>query len=194
MSPTLQGRTVLTLWFQKCPPSGWKRENFLKNYLFQFPTLLVSILPHHSQSFLSKIYQFCKKKIWFLVLFLISSAANSVFFYLIYINWYCFYFMTSHPTLHVMQFRENRRHSPVLSEALGGGLLFQWKINFANIFWWFFSLIETPPLYKFCSPQKMHPAHWSISQVWIFNLSLSHAQGVQNLRFLLDLMSTQNHL
>lgn len=105
---------------------------------FSFPVShTVSI--HHSQSFLSKIYQFCKK-IWFLFLFLISSAANSVFFYLIYINWCCFYFMTSPPTLHVMQFRENRRHSTVLSEALGGGLLFQWKINFANIFWWFFFL------------------------------------------------------
>lgn len=92
-----------------------------------------------------------KKYIWFLVLFLISSAANSAFFYLIYINWYCFYFMTSHPTLHVMQFRENRRHLPVLSEALGvgvgwGGLLFQWKINFANIFWWFFFLKRDSPI------------------------------------------------
>lgn len=137
-----------------------------------------------------------KKNIWFLVLFLISSAANSVFFYLIYINWYCFYFMTSHPTLHVMQFRENRRHSPVLSEALGGGVGYfsSGRLILQISFDDFFSLKETPPLYKFCSPQKTHPAHWSISQVWILNLSLSHAQGVQNLRFLLDLMSTQNHL
>lgn len=138
MSPTLQERTVLTLWFQKCPPSGWKKRKLSKKLSFLVSQLLVFILLHHSQPILSKIYQFWKKKVWFLVLFLISSTANSVFFYLTYINWYCFYFMTSPPTLHVIQFTENRRHSPVFSEALGRGLHFQWEINFANIFWWFF--------------------------------------------------------
>lgn len=188
MSPTLQERTVLTLWFQKCSPSGWKRENFLKNFLFQFPTLLVSII---LSPFCQRFINFAKK-IWFLFLFLISSAANSVFFYLIYINWCCFYFMTSPPTLHVMQFRENRRHSPVLSEALGGGLLFQWKINFANIFWWFFFLKRDSSIVQVLLTTK--DASCPLVHLTGLNLSLIHAQGVQNFCFLLDLMSTQNHL